>query len=41
VDKYNLAQYTSTVVPLNPNVLQNMYWGHVSFKGSVSVPRLF
>jgi len=41
VDKYNLAQYTSTVVPWNPSVPQNMYWGYVSFKGSVGVPRLF
>ena len=41
VDKYNLAQHTSTGVPWNPSVYQNVYRGYVSFKGSVRVPRFF
>ena len=41
VDKYNLAQYTSTGVPWKPSVPHNIYWGYVSFKGSVRVPRSF
>ena len=41
VDKYNLAQYSSTRVPLNPSIPQNMWWAYVSFKGSVGVSRFF
>jgi len=41
VEKYNLAQYSATGVPRNPTVPQHMWWGYVSFKGSVRVSRLF
>jgi len=35
------AQYSSTGVPRNPTVPQSMWWGYVSFKGCVRVPRFF
>jgi len=41
VEKYNLAQCSSTGVPWNPSVPQNMQWVYVSFKRSVRVPRFF
>ena len=41
VEKYNLAQYSSTGVPWYPSVPQSMSRGYVSFKGSVRVPRYF
>jgi len=34
VEKYNLARYSSTGIPRNRSVPQNMQWLYVSFKGS-------
>jgi len=34
-----LEECSSTGVPRNPRIPQNMWWGSMSFKGSVRVPR--